>query len=163
MAKETSTRRSKELMKLSHEHHHALVFCTRLKKAQKVDLKTLQLFVEDFRQNYLSIHFENEEKLFLPLMPESEIKNQFIAEHQQIHQLVQLLLTLKESDNELAIKLSELILSHVRFEEKIMFPYLEKTLQPNELATIGIALSEIEITAHKFTPEFWKNENEQTN
>lgn len=40
-----------------------------------------------------------------------------------------------------------------------MFPYLEKTLQPNELATIGIALSEIEITAQEFTPEFWKNEN----
>ncbi|MFA5299389.1 MAG: hemerythrin domain-containing protein [Lutibacter sp.] len=159
MAKETGARRSKDLVKLSHEHHHALVFCTRLKKVQRVDLKTLQLFVDDFRKNYLLVHFENEEKLFLPLMPDTEIKRQFIAEHKQIKQLVQLLLALKENDNELAIKLSELILSHVRFEEKIMFPYLEKTLQPNELATIGIALSEIEITAHKFTPEFWKNEN----
>ena len=159
MAKETGARRSQDLVKLSHEHHHALVFCTRLKKAQRVDIKTLQLFVDDFRKNYLMVHFENEEKLFLPLMPDTEIKRQFIAEHQQIKQLVQLLLILKENDNELTLKLSELILSHVRFEEKIMFPYLEKTLQPNELATIGIALSEIEITAHKFTPEFWKNEN----
>lgn len=159
MAKETGARRSKDLVKLSHEHHHALVFSTRLKKAQRADIKTLQLFVDDFWKNYLLVHFENEEKLFLPLMPDTEIKRQFIAEHKQIKQLVQLLLTLKNNNNELTLKLSGLILSHVRFEEKIMFPYLEKTFQPNELATIGIALSEIEITAQEFTPEFWKNEN----
>jgi len=159
MIKKTPIKRNENLMILSHEHHHGLVFCTRLKKAHQTDAKTLQLFVDYFWLNNLVPHFTNEEKWFLHEIENNEIKEQFIAEHQQIKTLVN---CIKNSTNdliELAIELSQVLNNHIRFEERIMFPYLEKTISANKLVEIGIALSKTEVSCNKFTPEFWKNEN----
>lgn len=159
MTKKTPIKRSKNLVLLSHEHHHGLVFCTRLKKAHQTDAKTLQLFVDDFWTNDLAPHFVNEEKWFLPEMENNEIKEQFIAEHQQIKTLVNCIKSSTKGLVELAVELSQVLNNHIRFEERIMFPYLEKTISANKLVEIGNALSEIEVSCNKFTPEFWKNEN----
>ncbi|MDD3722551.1 MAG: hypothetical protein PHW92_08700 [Lutibacter sp.] len=48
-----------------------------------------------------------------------------MREHEQIRQLKQHLGTLKKDACELALNLSE---NYLRFEEKLMFPYLENTL-----------------------------------
>ena len=62
MTKNTPIKRDQNLVILSHEHHHGLVFCTRLNKAHQTDIKTLQLFLDDFWLNDLVPHFKNEEK-----------------------------------------------------------------------------------------------------
>ncbi len=149
-------KRSENLVVLSHEHHHALVFCARLKKAHQTDAKTIQLFVDNFWTNDLLPHFINEEKWFLPEMENNEIKEQFIAEHQQIKTLVNCIKNATKGLIDLALELSQVLNNHIRFEERIMFPYLEKTIATNNLVEIGNTLSNIEVNCNKFTPEFWK-------
>lgn len=156
MTQKLPIKRDQNLMILSHEHHRALVFCTRLKKGHQTDVKTLQLFLNDFWFNELVPHFKNEEKWFLPEMADNEIKEQFIAEHQQIRALVNRIQNSTQQVIELAVELSQILNNHIRFEERILFPYLEKTVSVKKLVEIGKALSEIEVTCRKFTPEFWE-------
>lgn len=156
MTKKTPIKRAEELVALSQEHHHALVFCTRLKKAHLTDVKTLQLFVDEFWSGNTETHFENEEKWLLPHIENNEIKNQFIAEHNQIRALVNQIKNATDKVAELAVELAQVLNDHVRFEERILFPYLEKTIFTDKMTEIGIALSEVKITCQKFTPEFWK-------
>ena len=158
MTNKTPIKRNQELVVLSQEHHHALVFCTRLKKAHLTDVKTLQLFVDDFWSTNTATHFDNEEKWLLPEMENNEIKNQFIAEHQQIRALVSQIKNATDEVVEVAVELAQVLNNHVRFEERILFPYLKKKIPADKMAEIGIALSEVKITCQKFTPEFWKIE-----
>ncbi len=89
--------------------------------------------------------------MFPHLIAETKTKKIFMGEHEQTRHLIKQLGTLKKDTCELALKLSE---NYLRFEEKLMFPYLENTLHSNKLATIGKALSKIEITAQKITHKF---------
>lgn len=159
MTQKKPIKRNRGLVVLSQEHHHALVFCSRLKKAHQTDLRTLQLFVNDFWTTNTAAHFDNEEKWFLPELLHNEIKKQFITEHQQIRSLVQ---RIKDETNDcvnLATELSVILNNHIRFEERTMFPFLEKTITAEKMNEIGKELSFVKISCQKFTPEFWKNEN----
>jgi len=153
-------KRNENLVVLSHEHHHGLVFCTRLNKAHKADDEILQSFVKEFWDNNLASHFESEERLLLPFLEDDKIARQFLTEHSQIRALIQ---AISENNHKNVkkdiLKLAKLINDHIRFEERIMFPWLEKTLTPNELIAIGNELKDTEISVHQFSPEFWKNEN----
>jgi hemerythrin-like domain-containing protein len=153
-------KRNENLVVLSHEHHHGLVFCSRLKKANKADDQVLKSFVKEFWDNQLASHFESEESLLLPLLQDNKIAEQFLSEHDRIRKLIQ---AISENQNknvkEDALKLGILINDHIRFEERTMFPWLEKTITPNELIAIGNHLEETEVVGHQFLPEFWNYEN----
>lgn len=153
-------KRNENLLVLSHEHHHGLVFCSRLKKANKADDLVLKSFVKEFWDNHLASHFESEERLLLPLLHDKEIAAQFLLEHAQIRKLIQ---AISENQNKNVkkdvLKLGTLINDHIRFEERTMFTCLEKTIAPNELIDIGNQLEETEVVGHQFLPEFWKYEN----
>lgn len=157
MSNKKPIKRNENLVVFSREHHHGLVFCTRLKKADKTDEKTICSFVKDFWENDLSDHFEREERILLPLLWEDVITKQFLNEHDQIIEMIQVII----SNNSLDVfkdtfTLAKLISNHIRFEERIMFPWVEKVLTPEELLKVGKELNHKEITAHYFSPEFWK-------
>jgi hemerythrin-like domain-containing protein len=148
-------KRDKNLLVFSHEHHHGLIFCSRLQKVNNVDSTILLHYINDFWDNYLDAHFTNEEKLFLPFLNDEKLALQFLDEHRIIKALIS---DIKNHQTELktkALKLSRLIHDHIRFEERAFFPWLEEIIQPFELEKIGKALEEIEITEHTFKPSFW--------
>lgn len=152
-------KRNENLVVLSHEHHHGLIFCSRLKKAKQPDDEILKRYVTDFWVNHLVAHFVSEEKLLLPLMWDNEITAQFLSDHIQIEELIQSIMGNNKNVKEEALNLAKLINDHIRFEERIMFPWLQEVLSPIELVTVGKELKGTEIIAHQFLPEFWKNEN----
>jgi len=157
--KDKPLKRDENLVVFSHEHYHGLVFCARLKKAEKASNTILKTYILDFWENYLISHFKNEEKLFLPLFEKKqneEIKYQFLDEHQRLRNMIK---KIDKSDIEVhpfAIQFSTLLNDHIRFEERKMFPWIQKNFAAKELAQIGSALSKTEIKAHQFTPEFWE-------
>lgn len=157
--KDKPGRRNVNLIKFSHEHHHGLVFCSRLQKVNQASDNILRSYVNEFWDYYLLEHFNNEEKLFLPLLDKNEITLQFIQEHKQIKKLVSNIKTSKKEIHNLALELASLLKAHIRFEERILFPYLEKELSFDELETIGKALEKIEISSHCFSHQFWKINN----
>ena len=152
-------KRNQNLVVFSHEHHHGLVFCNRLEKANQTDNETIKSFVQDFWDNHLEAHFQSEEKLLLPLLGDREIFTQFLSDHDQIRKLVQYISGKSKGAEDEALNLSKRIRDHIRFEERIMFPWLEKALPPDQLAAIGKALEGTEISAHYFSSNFWRNEN----
>lgn len=149
-------KRNENLLIFSHEHHHGLIFCSRLLKAKNASEAVLLEYILDFWDNSLDEHFINEEKLFLPLLDEEKLTTRFLDEHKQINDLV---LKIKSSSKDLhlhAFELSKLINDHIRFEERIFFPWLEDKFTTEELIVIGKELEGIEITEHQFSDEFWK-------
>lgn len=160
MTKAKPVQRNENLVIFSHEHHHGLIFVTRMKKANQTDDTTLKLFVKDFWENYLLAHFKSEEALLLPLLKENEITAQFLSDHKEIQNLFEAIIQGEKLIKENALKLATTLNNHIRFEERTMFPWLEnEALNSEELIAVGKKLDEVEIAAHHFTPEFWKNEN----
>ncbi len=148
-------KRNKNLIVLSHEHHHGLLFAVRLKSAKKTNAKIIQVYVDDFWKKHLSDHFINEENLLQNLLKDKNILNQFLSEHEEIRNLVS---QISETEKDYIVnsaKLGNAINDHIRFEERIMFPYLENHLSDEELKTIEKKLDKVEVHKHQFKPEFW--------
>ena len=148
--------RSEHLYVFSHEHHHGLIFSVRLKKAAKADSNTLRRYIGDFWKNYLVSHFANEEEAFLHFLSDAELREQFVSEHKQISALQNEIEISKGDIVEKAIQFGELITQHIRFEERVLFPWLQDNLSNSELEKIGLALNEIEVNSHIFDPKFWE-------
>lgn len=147
--------RNKNLYVFSHEHHHTLVFSVRLKKASKTNVETLKKFINHFWSNSLEDHFKNEEKLFLKYLKNTELRNQFLAEHKQINSVVSEINSSDENIIKKALELSELLKLHVKFEEKLLFPWLQDNIETDKLDEIGKALESIVVKADDFEPKFW--------
>lgn len=147
--------RNNNLIVFSHEHHHGLIFCNRLKKTTHIDGIIVKSYILDFWENYLDLHFKNEEIGFLPHLRKDKLTLQFIQEHHVIRELIDKIKCSKELVSEQALELSKLIHDHIRFEEQEFFPWLEKVLTEKQLGTIGLLLNETEISAHDFSPKFW--------
>lgn len=156
MNQNKSLKRNKNLVVFSKEHYHGLVFSNHLTMASKATDDVLKLYIIDFWENHLKAHFKNEEALLLPLMAEGKERTQFLEEHAQIENQLKLIKEATTDVQQLATALGQLINSHIRFEERILFPWLEKTLTAEQLLNIGESLHEAK-TVHCFYPEFWKS------
>jgi hemerythrin-like domain-containing protein len=154
--KNSPIKRNENLAIFSREHHHGLVFCSRLKKAKQACDSVLKLFINEFWENYLESHFNNEEQLLLPLLNDKKLITQFLDQHNQIRQLIDCIRTSTNNIQNNSLELAQQINNHIRFEERVLFPWLEKTVSKEELDRIGKCLGDNEIGAHYFKPEFWK-------
>ena len=148
--------RNENLYVFSHEHHHGLVFSVRLKKASNADTETLKKYIGDFWDNALEDHFKKEEDLFLQWISDKDLKDQFLAEHESINALVNDILNSNNNLVEKVLDLSEQLKLHVKFEEKLLFPWLQNNLSSDQLKSIGDALKHVEVKAHEFEPKFWE-------
>ena len=148
--------RNPNLYVFSHEHHHGLVFAARLKKASITDAAIIQKYILRFWNKALKNHFRKEEELFLDLINQKDIKKQFTSDHLEIRTLINSIQNEKDDLNDKAKLLSDLLKAHIKFEEKILFPWLQDNLSDNALKTIGDTLKRIEVKADDFEPHFWK-------
>lgn len=155
MTDKKSLKRNKNLVVFSKEHYHGLVFSNHLKMASKATDDILKLYIADFWDNHLKSHFKNEEVLLLPLMAEGNQRKQFVHEHFVIENQINQIKDAEINVQQQAIELGQLINNHIRFEERVLFPWLEKTLTSNQLIKIGEGLKD-NSTVHCFYPEFWK-------
>lgn len=147
---EDMARRHDTLIPLTHDHHHALAQARRLHDAASADLTDRRNITNDFINFYLGRglrHFHEEEELFFaPLIDVAEARDlvlRAVSDHLRLHDLVWTLkgqLVDGEVDGSLLGRISALLTEHVRFEEKELFPLIEKLLpeeQLQEFATIG--------------------------
>jgi hypothetical protein len=150
-------KRHESLIVFSHEHHHGLVFCKRLKKTGNVEKEIIQDFARDFWDKYLKKHFEEEEAQFLQILEDKTIKEKFIADHLAIQYLFWKIESPCGDKREQAMELSDTLNEHIRFEERVMFPYMEETAE-KKISVINVQATGT-VEAHQYSPEFWKDEN----
>lgn len=135
MNKNTPLKRHKALISFSHDHHHGLVFCRKIRKAleQKHNLEDLKQTANSFWENNLVPHFQLEEKyVFTVLENGHPMVKKAKADHKKLAKLfsnsTELLKTLG--------LIEETLESHIRFEERILFPEITKSATSKQLALI---------------------------
>jgi hemerythrin-like domain-containing protein len=143
-------RRSAALAALSRDHHHALDAALRLRRAGAADLEAAVAHRQAFWEPRGRRHFEIEERLLLPALPETDADWGAAAarvrdEHARIRAAVDALATgAGEAPLEAAHGLGQLLRDHVRFEERHLFGLLEARVPEDDLARLGEAIERAE-------------------
>jgi hemerythrin-like domain-containing protein len=121
-------KRQPALIPLSHDHHHALVAARRLGLAADREDAAAEAaaFARFFAEESVP-HFRDEEEQLFPLVVSSEEARPLVVrallEHQQLHALARQLATGRPKPMR---ELAELLVAHVRFEERELFPLIER-------------------------------------
>lgn len=126
-------RRIPALQPLSREHHTALSLaksCERAVQSQDQELvrKTCQRVLKAFSDE-MEMHFVTEEESLLPLLHGAEnmpLERRTIDDHLKLRSLLD---ALRQNDAESLNCFGKLLIAHVRFEERELFPVLERLMQ----------------------------------
>jgi hemerythrin-like domain-containing protein len=132
-------KRAAELAVLSREHHVALELALRLRRARSEDAERLAADAAEFWRQESSEHFRLEEQFLLPrLACHAAADDPDIARTLSDHaELRRRFASIGDGGLDALRRLGELLTEHVRFEERVLFPRIESTLDPDELAAVG--------------------------
>jgi quercetin dioxygenase-like cupin family protein len=155
-------KRNPALIPLSHNHHQALAAARRLRlAAERGDASAEAAAFSRFFAEESVRHFRDEEERLFPLVAHSEEAQPLIVrallEHQQLHALAQ---QVASGESASTRDLAELLEAHVRFEERELFPLIERVL--------GGLLAQVELSADRDPPlegrgPVWGAESEDLN
>jgi len=135
-------KRHNSLIPLSREHHYGLLLCLRIRRGlekQKEDQNWQRAKADDvvrFFDSDLVPHFRAEENVLFPTMrglsAAPELIEELLSEHRKIERLVE---QLRQTDcDQLAdrlIEFADLLESHIRKEERDLFPVYESLIPPD--------------------------------
>jgi hemerythrin-like domain-containing protein len=156
-------KRNAEMVELSKDHHAGLLFCWKVKEGLKKDIELYRIkkYVNYFWNQHLKQHFQEEEALLFNRIDDS-LSRQGIAEHQMlVNRINQLNHHENEKKDEYAA-FTELLTSHIRFEERVLFPHLEANLSDSALRNIGEYLVKQHPAPFKdnYPDEFWTDKKQ---
>jgi hemerythrin-like domain-containing protein len=158
--KKPPIKRNENIVKLSKDHHASLMFCWKLRQGIKhhVDEKRMIAYVEYFWNQHFAEHFREEEDiLFAPL--HDDLVKKAVADHRQVQVFIKTLRESTEKDPYATLAtLADLVDEHVRYEERVLFPHLEKELSENQLEEIGKQLPDDAIKDN-YEDAFWIRDN----
>jgi hemerythrin-like domain-containing protein len=134
-------KRSPELAALSREHHVALELALRLRRARREEAEPLAADAAEFWRLESSEHFRLEEQFLLPRLvrhagAEDEDVVRTLSDHAELRRRFASVGG-GGGDLDALRRLGELLAAHVRFEERVLFPRIESTLDQAELAAVG--------------------------
>lgn len=128
-------KRHPSLHPLSHDHHHGLVQAKRL---QENAPGAAAGFARVWREE-IEPHFEREERLLLPHLPEDSPEAVRLRdEHRILRERAAGVADASPADLR---ETGRLLHDHIRWEERVLFPLLETMLPEETLAEIGAALT----------------------
>lgn len=152
-------KRSEDMRLLSRDHDFGLLFSWKIKQgiARNVDTIRIRDYLNFFLSQPLRDHFLDEEVLLFNRLDVEEPCVQAKKDHQQIVNLIDAANAADQGDYLVYEKLIAFLNDHIRFEERVVFPHLEKVLSESTLSSIGYFL---ERQHHEFIDdykgEFWK-------
>ncbi|MBA4240723.1 MAG: cation-binding protein [Sphingobacteriaceae bacterium] len=147
-------KRSKALQSLSREHHYGLLLCWKIRSGIKksVDIERIKAYTDWFFKNSLSKHFSIEEEFVFKLLGNNhEYVKKALADHRRLIRLFEDAKNIEKSLNQLEEELEK----HIRFEERVLFPEIQKTSSEHEIELIMKIHSE-ESVYEDWGDEFWK-------
>jgi hemerythrin-like domain-containing protein len=157
--------RHPSLTPLSHDHHHGLALALRCRKQALGQIKPLGIQglkeraqeLKEFFERSLAPHFAAEEDLLFPFMrssiPESDkLIGELLSEHERLRGWAGRL----DEEKHLAKTLFEaadLLESHIRREERELFPLFEARSEPSGAASVGAAIKKVVQPEHEHKHE----------
>ncbi|QQK76699.1 hemerythrin domain-containing protein [Salicibibacter cibarius] len=138
-------RRHEALFPLSHHHQNGLATALYLKRAGTEESEfsldaikgKLKLYWEEGGQQ----HFRDEEELLLPAFAKYDALQQpeiseMLIEHVQMRALVNQVLEATENEVDDMHQLGDILEKHIRKEERVIFPMIEKALPEEDLQAL---------------------------
>ncbi|MFN3760414.1 MAG: hemerythrin domain-containing protein [Algoriphagus aquaeductus] len=136
MEKKAPLKRHPALHHLSHDHHHGLLLCWKIRQGFKLDVEhdRMKTYCEWFWENHLQAHFEEEEKLIFPILPEDDpMIRQALSEHKRLRKLF---FTWENPAKTLG-QIEEDLEKHIRFEERVLFSVIQEKASATQLEVIA--------------------------
>ncbi len=142
-------KRSEALQPLSRDHHRALEVALRLRRASAADAGPLTRDFLAFWREHGALHFRVEEDLLLPgsarhVEPTHPAVVRVLTDHVEIRRRAADLAAGEAADAEQLKALGEILSEHVRHEERVLFPLIERSLRAGELAELAQRVEEAE-------------------
>lgn len=150
-------KRSQQILQLSKDHHFTLLFSWKIRQGLKMGIAEARMkrYVEHFWTHHMKIHFREEEDILFAPVKDWKVQKA-LDDHRRIEELVNKVLhSTAAEEKEHLLLLSDLVDAHVRYEERDLFPHLEKVLGEEELENIGRKLKEEPVLKDDFEDEFW--------
>lgn len=136
--------RHQALVNLSEEHHHGLVWSRRLLKLaaseqQQLPEEEIHQFLSVWEQE-INPHFRREEEILLPLFAHTELYwadsiQEMLRQHILLRRDVWSLRVVQEPG--LIHRIGNLLQTHIRLEEREVFPLIQREAEESLLARIG--------------------------
>lgn len=155
-------KRNENLVWLSRDHHQGLllIWKTRQGLNNGTSLRDIASYVHFFWMHALEPHFRDEERLLFPVLSQDDAKRCLAAaQHAYIQRLVEIMMEDREMlCNAVFQEFGEMLERHIRFEERVLFPYIEQKIGGEQLNHIGWQLEQSHAVNFKdeWHHEFWK-------
>ncbi len=136
MKQKKPLKRDKALQPVSHDHHHGLLLCWKIRTGihKNVAPERMKNYTDWFFKTHLIPHFELEESLIFPILGnEHDLIKKALAEHRRLKRLF-------EAESDLIRNLSlieEELEQHIRFEERKLFQEIQNLATTAELELVA--------------------------
>lgn len=140
----------------SREHHDGLLFGWKIRQGIKkgVACRRMADFCVWSWVNHFSNHFKKEEEELLQILSAHHpMMEKMLEEHEGIQFKIELIQ--KRPEYEGLERLVRIIDLHIRFEERVLFPFIETIASSCQLEKIGAHLLEEENVKETYHDEFW--------
>lgn len=153
-------KRSKELVPLSRDHHDGLLLCWKIRQGFKNGTGTERIvaYVIHFFEEHLVTHFAQEEQFVFDLLPDNDpMKIEALAQHDILKGLYSSIKSSIGDEEKLLGNFEQDLETHIRFEERELFPYIERKTDPAIFASAGKKIEEIhsQKSCTLWQDEFW--------
>ena len=148
-------KRHKALQPFSREHHHGLLLSWKIRSglSKNVEPRRIKVYASWFYKTHLKPHFEVEEKHIFSLMEDgNNLVKRALADHRRLARLF----TLEPDDVATLSKIEEELDKHIRFEERVLFPEIQKFATEAQLEQIEKIHHPDEKFEDNLDDEFWK-------
>jgi hemerythrin-like domain-containing protein len=132
-------KRHEALALLSSDHHHGLSIAKMVRSGERINSEgTAEIYkkLTDFFNNELVKHFSEEEAYLVPPLKGNILIMRMCEEHKQLRDIFASLGSTDDMEDTL-ITFGKMLESHIRFEERELFPMIENTLPEKTLIEIG--------------------------
>lgn len=149
-----SQKRHKALQPLSRDHHHGLLLSWKIRTGlnKNIDTERIWQYANWFFKTHLIPHFNMEEKhIFTFLDDKNDLNKKALADHRRLKRLF----SETEKDANTLSKIEEELERHIRFEERVLFPEIQKKATEEQLNLIEEIHDESQFV-DKLDDEFWK-------
>ncbi len=147
-------KRHKALQPLSREHHQGLLLSWKIKTGFSKDIapERIRTYANWFFKTHLIPHFEMEEThIFTILEEEHELIKKALADHKHIKGLFA-----ETEDHAITLsKIEEALEQHIRFEERVLFPEIQKIATEAQMLQIE-KIHQTEDFKDNLEDVFWK-------
>lgn len=151
-------KRSEHIAALSRDHHAGLLFCWKIKEGLRhgIDLQRINQYAKYFWEEHLGEHFREEEVLLFNKL-DDDLTDRAKRDHQVLAGWFKRIVGNEVEHFQDYFSFTELLTNHIRFEERVLFPFMEEHLPKAVLEEVGETLTSAHTIAFDdhYADAFW--------